>query len=238
MNLFYLPEAAQGIQELPAEEARHVVQVLRRRVGDRLDLVDGRGGWYSGEIVALDKRHCQLQVSLIRREAAERPYRVTLAVAPTKSTDRLEWLLEKATEIGVDEIVPLQCRRSERTKLRTERLEKVLIAAMKQSLRAWLPRLAPLTDFGQLLTNRPEGEQRYIAWIDPDVNTLLSKNYEAGRDVCVLIGPEGDFTPEEVEEAGRAGFLPVSLGPHRLRTETAAIVAVHTVSVVNQMNRD
>ncbi|MCB0636712.1 MAG: 16S rRNA (uracil(1498)-N(3))-methyltransferase [Lewinella sp.] len=233
MQLFYVPQLETGILELPSEEARHAVQVLRRRMGDVLDLVDGRGGWFKGTILEAEKRRCTLEVALFRREPQRRAYQLTMAVAPTKNNDRYEWFLEKATEIGVDRIVPLYCAHAERTKVRLDRWEKVLVAAMKQSLQAWLPVLTEPVPFTEFSVHGSGSAQRYIGWCDESVETVLADNYQAGRDVCIMIGPEGDFSAPEVELARQHGWQPMTLGPNRLRTETAAVVAVHTVALVN-----
>ena len=235
MQLFYVPDISEGHFELPAEEARHAVQVLRKRVGDQLDIVDGRGGWYQAEITATGKRNCTVSVTLLRREEQRAPQRTVMAVSPTKSNDRFEWFLEKATEIGVDQIIPLLCQRTERPKIRLDRYEKVLVAAMKQSLQAWLPDLQPLTSLTDFLATIQVEQAAYIGWCDDSINSPLASNFEPGKDVVMLIGPEGDFTPEEVAAARAAGCLPVTLGPNRLRTETAAVVATQTIALLQQI---
>lgn len=235
MQLFYVPNIREGLVELPAEEARHAVQVLRKRVGEVLDIVDGTGGWYKATITATSKRDCVVDVQLDRQEERRTGHRLTMAVSPTKSNDRFEWFLEKATEIGVDAIVPLQCKRTERPKIRVDRYEKVLVSAMKQSLQAWLPELHPLTPIASFLAKLPSGAATYIGWCDDSINTPLVGNFNATSDVVMLIGPEGDFTEEEVALAQAAGCQAITLGPNRLRTETAAVVAVQTIAVLQQI---
>ena len=232
MQLFYDPNLQPGTHDLREVEARHAVQVLRKKVGDTLDLVDGKGGWYRGEIVSTGKKSCLLNVTLVRREERRANHRLTIAICPTKSGDRYEWFLEKATEIGIDAVQPLITEHSERRKIRPDRLEKVLESAMKQSLQAWLPELLPLQNFTQLL-EIDQAEIRLIAWIDENVNSPLRNNYESGRSVSILIGPEGGFSGREANLAIAAGFKPVSLGPNRLRTETAGVVAAQIVSDIN-----
>lgn len=237
MQLFFIPQIREEITDLPAVEARHAVQVLRKREGDILDVVDGKGGWYQATIIETSKRTCSVQMKKIRQEERRARYHLTMAVSPTKSNERFEWFLEKATEIGVDTIIPLQCKRTERPKIRLDRYEKVLVSAMKQSLQAWLPELKPMTPFNQVMTQFQENGARFIGWCDETVKNPLLSNYQAPSSVCILIGPEGDFTPEEVKLAQENNCLPITLGPTRLRTETAALVATQTIALLNQMNQ-
>ncbi len=235
MQLFYVPHISEGIVELPAEEARHAVQVLRKRVGDELDIVDGKGGWFKATITEASKRDCTVEVKLLKQEERRSHYHLTMAVSPTKSNDRFEWFLEKATEIGVDRIVPLQCKRTERPKIRLDRYDKVLVSAMKQSLQAWKPELMPLTPIPDFIEQIPEETAAYIGWCDDSINTPLIGNFQAVKNVVLLIGPEGDFTAEEVSAARAAGCQPITLGPNRLRTETAAVVATQTIAVLEEL---
>lgn len=232
MQIFYQPHLQEGLWTLSEDETRHAVQVLRHRVGDVLTLIDGCGGWFEGRIDAIGKRSCDLSVHCLRRETQRAPYHLTLAVAPTKQMERLEWLVEKATEIGVDHFIPLLTKRSERTQLRIDRLQKEAVAAAKQSLQAWIPRISqPLSLEACLQTC--EASQRFIGWCEEENPPLLVHNCEPSKDVIILIGPEGDFTADELDSARAQGFLPISLGPNRLRTETAALAACHTVQLVN-----
>lgn len=233
MQLFYDPDLAAGPHSLSEEEARHAVRVLRKRSGDRLDLVDGRGGWYSATITAAGKRDCLLDVTEQRREARRAPHHLTLLVAPTKSIDRFEWILEKATEIGVDRIVPILTEHSERQRLREDRLEKVLQSAMKQSQRAWLPELGGLQSWQEALEALPKETDRFLAYLGEEAAPLLRDVVRPGRPTVVAIGPEGGFSPSEAQAAAATGFRFVSLGPHRLRTETAAVTAVHAIESAN-----
>ena len=233
MQLFYDPDIQAGPRELRPEEAQHVARVLRKRPGDRIDLVDGRGGWFSAVLDEVTKRHVLLTATELRREARRAPHRTTLLVAPTKNIDRFEWLLEKATEIGVDRIVPVRCEHSERKRLRNDRLARVLESAMKQSLRAWLPELAELTPLDEALSTAPPAAQRLLAYLGAPDTPGLANTYRPGRDVVLAVGPEGGFGPAEAARARELGYGFVRLGPHRLRTETAAVVAVHTVEMMN-----
>lgn len=232
MQLFYDPDLTDGPHELRPEEALHAFRVLRKRVGDELDLVDGTGGWYRATVTDINKRSCSLNVRFVRREPAREDRRLTLLVAPTKNIDRFEWVLEKATEIGVDVIQPILCEHSERKTLRPDRLERILESAMKQSLRAWLPELRPLAAYAEALEQVDTTESRFLAYLGADDTPLLRDRARPGPAI-VAIGPEGGFSPAEAETAFTHGFEYVSLGPHRLRTETAAIVAVHALNQVN-----
>ncbi|MBX2927134.1 MAG: 16S rRNA (uracil(1498)-N(3))-methyltransferase [Saprospiraceae bacterium] len=235
MHLFFTNDIRGDLAYLPEEEAMHCTQVLRRRAGDAVTWVDGRGGWYEGRIVETGKKTCVLQIEQQEQRSNDRTWRLHLAVAPTKNIDRTEWLLEKAVEIGLDTFTPLWCERSERKVIRMDRLEKIALAAMKQSLQAHLPLLeAPIAfnDFAARQTG--SAAQLFIAHCrEEEGKRPLQHNCAAGQDVCILIGPEGDFSESEVEKALLTGFAPVSLGANRLRTETAALVACQIVHFVN-----
>ena len=233
MQLFYDPELTSGPHVLREEEAAHAFRVLRKQVGDTIDLVDGKGGWYRAKVTSINKRQCLIDARLVNREVARADYEATLLVAPTKNIDRLEWVLEKATEIGVDRIIPFVSEHSERKKIRIDRLERILESAMKQSLRAWLPRLEELQSFTEALTNGASSGQNFLAYLGDDDTPLLHHTASAGGSITVAIGPEGGFSPSEAEAAKAAHYQWVSLGPNRLRTETAAITAVHTLNQLN-----
>jgi 16S rRNA (uracil1498-N3)-methyltransferase len=236
MIVFYTKAIEGDRALLEGEEFRHAIQVLRKKQGDLVRFTDGRGGWYNGQIEAVGKGYCSINISDRTIESSRRPYRVCLAVAPTKSIDRFEWLLEKATEIGVDRIVPVWCRYSERATLRLDRLEKILIAAMKQSLQPFLPRLEDPVRLDSFLEEKPASAYRcYIAYIDHSASSQhLFDACQPGQDTLVLIGPEGDFSVEEVKRCVEQGFELVSLGKNRLRTETAAVVATHCITLRNE----
>lgn len=223
-QLFYCPDIQDGFARLDEEESRHLLVVLRRQAGDRLQLTDGKGFFYEAEIAETGKKSALARI-LERRPTPLPPPALHVAIAPTKQIERFEWFLEKATEIGIRQITPLLCRRSERNSIRHDRLEKVLVSAMKQSLQAQLPLLAPLTPFDKLVSGATE-TCRFLAWCAdeplPPLKTLLRPD----TDTLVLIGPEGDFAPEEIALAQTKGFAGVSLGATRLRTETAGLLAV------------
>lgn len=234
MNLFYTPDIEDGYYTLNAEESKHCVRVLRLAEGQPVALVDGRGNWYNGVIDRPDVKGCGVKILNKTERYGERPFRLHLAVAPTKNIDRIEWMLEKCTEIGIDKITLLNTAHSERRTVKTERLEKVIVAAMKQSLKAYLPELQAMVPFGEFISSCTES-RKMIAHCHEGEKKRLDEVYQPGNDVVVLIGPEGDFSEEEVAEAGSRGFLPVTLGRSRLRTETAGLVACHSINFMNKV---
>jgi 16S rRNA (uracil1498-N3)-methyltransferase len=223
--MFYSTDIANGFARFDEEESRHLMTVLRHKIGDRLRLTDGKGHFYDTELTELGKKQAVARILSTTEAPPERPARLHIAIAPTKQMERFEWFLEKAVELGVDTVTPLLCKRSERNTVRQDRLEKVVVSAMKQSLRAWLPQLNPLTPFQQLIPKAMEAQKR-IAWCSDAPVPHLKSTLNTQLDVLILIGPEGDFSPEEVALALKHGFEAVSLGAARLRTETAGIAAV------------
>ncbi|MGM9837566.1 MAG: 16S rRNA (uracil(1498)-N(3))-methyltransferase [Paludibacteraceae bacterium] len=231
MYLFYTPDILTS-HCLSEEESGHCVRVLRYGRGDEILLTDGRGTTYNARITNPHPKHCEFEVLSSEKQARTHDFYLHIAIAPTKNIERLEWMVEKCTEIGVDEITPLLCRFSERKTLRTDRLEKIILSAAKQSLTPYLPKLNPLTDFETLIA-QTEQEQKFIAHCYKEDKRELRDEIQRGRSVCVLIGPEGDFSEEEIHHAFARGFVPVSLGKSRLRTETAGVVACHTAILMN-----
>jgi 16S rRNA (uracil1498-N3)-methyltransferase len=236
MYLFYTTGIRGDFAWFSEVEAKHCLQVLRHKEGDLIHFIDGVGGRYTGVIHETAKRH--FVVKIMARELAKEKVsgRLHISIAPTKNIDRFEWFLEKATEIGVDEITPLLCEHSERKKIRTGRLEKILLTAAKQSLRAWLQVLHDLVSFEDFIKKceTTGGEDRYIAHCRSSEIPHLKDNCRRGRNVTLLIGPEGDFPETEVAQAEHGGFDGVSLGKARLRTETAGIAACHIVQLINE----
>jgi len=232
MQLFYAPELMGDQYTLDEQESRHVIRVLRKRNGDTIELTDGKGKFYTGELTSDDPRRCELRIIDISEGTGKRNYHLNIAIAPTKNINRFEWFLEKATEIGIDEISPMICQRSERKAIKAERLNKVITAAMKQSLKAYHPTLHGAKSFTDLIS-MDIADQKFIAYVEEGVHPLLQSLYTPGEDAIILIGPEGDFSPVEVAQAKENGFKTVSLGKSRLRTETAGVVAVHTVALLN-----
>ncbi|WP_421798584.1 16S rRNA (uracil(1498)-N(3))-methyltransferase [Haliscomenobacter sp.] len=233
MNIFFASNIVGDLLEFDEEEIRHLL-VLRYSRLDQIQVVDGKGNWYVAELVDLGKKRAVAKVIERTSSSQRKPYHLHLAIAPTKNIDRLEWFLEKATEIGVDEITPILCRNSERTQVRLDRLEKILLSAMKQSLKVFLPKLNPLTPLKTFIQEQENfAGQKCIAWISDPPGKLLQQTYIPAQNVIVVIGPEGDFSPDEIELAQQHNFVPVSLGQSRLRTETAGVVAVHTIELMN-----
>lgn len=230
MILFYTSNIENQLAYLEAEEARHCTQVLRKKTGDKVHFVDGNGGFYEGILQEVHKRNCTIRIIKSQIPFKPRPFRLHIAIAPTKNNSRFEWFLEKATELGIDEITPIICQHSERRKLRIDRLQKVLVAAMKQSLKAYLPILNEPISFKQFTTLPRTNTAKYIAQGQEKLH--LKNNYEAGNDVLVMIGPEGDFAEEELLLAAQNDFRGVNLGKSRLRTETAGLVACHVLNLL------
>lgn len=232
MHVFYTPEIAVN-PELPEEEAAHCLRVLRLTVGDEVMLTDGKGLFYKAVISAATGKRCQVKVV---ESIGQEPFwngHLHLAMAPTKNMDRIEWFAEKATEIGFNELSFLNCRFSERKVIKTERIEKIVVSAVKQSLKAYKPVVNEMMDFSRFMEKDFSG-QKFIAHCYEGEKPLLKDVLVPGQDALVLIGPEGDFSMEEVQKAKAAGFRAISLGKSRLRTETAALVAVHTMNLFNQ----
>ncbi len=235
MIQFFAPDIEQTLT-LPESDSQHCVKVLRKQPGDIITVIDGRGTRLTCRLTEAHAKHARVEI--VERTPIT-PYwqgEITMAVAPTKHLDRMEWLVEKLTETGFDRFVPLQCRWSERKELKTERLEKIAVSAMKQSLKATLPTIEKMTTFRRFVEEMKSVPQKFIAHCDPDTpRKLLSREYHPGEACVIAIGPEGDFSPEEIEIATGAGFVPVSLGEARLRTETAALLACHTLHTVAEI---
>jgi len=236
MHLFYAPDATSGLITLNEDESAHCSRVLRLKSGDKVLITNGKGYFFDAIIEAPHPKRTTVFCGSGRREGERTSYRVHIALAPTKNLERTEWFVEKATEIGIDKITIFFSAHSERRVLKPERLHRTALAAMKQSFRAKLPEFEIAGDLRSFIASATE-KQRFIAWIDEDVKLDLANAIEPGKDIIVLIGPEGDFSVEEVAQAIAHGFVPVSLGKSRLRTETAALVACHTAHVTNLLKK-
>lgn len=233
MQLFYVPNISGAEVVLDETESKHAVRVLRLQSGNQVQIIDGKGGLFEAEIIDANQKKCRLSIVKSTFDFGKKDFYLHIAIAPTKNNDRFEWFLEKATEIGIDEITPLLTSHSERKIINNERFEKILVSAMKQSLKAYLPKLNNLTSIKELVTNN-KTENRFIAYCDDIQKTHLKDLAEKGKDALILIGPEGDFSPEEIQMAIENGFKVVSLGEARLRNETAGIVACHIVNLANE----
>jgi 16S rRNA (uracil1498-N3)-methyltransferase len=237
VHLFYTPDINSEIYTLSEEESKHAIRVLRLGIGDTVELIDGKGNLYHAEVAADHPKRCTIKVNDIEKEYGKRAFAVHIAMAPTKNMERTEWFLEKAVEIGLDAFTPLHCEHSERAIVKTERLLKIAVSAMKQSLKAYAPQLEETTSFKKFIAGALSfGGQKFIAHCErSEVEPSLLKNlYKPGNNALVLIGPEGDFSKEEITLALANGFQPVSLGKSRLRTETAALAACHTLNLLNE----
>jgi len=235
---FYTPtiESHHTFFLLSEEESKHAIRVLRLQGGDIIHLVDGRGGLYKTEIVDPHPKRVSLRVLEVEQDFGQSAYHLHIAVAPTKNIDRIEWFLEKATEIGLQEFTPIICEHSERKEVKIERLEKVAVSAMKQSLKAYLPKINPAMTFSKFIASAVEDTavlKGVAHCVDAEKKYISTAFPKSGR-YTVLIGPEGDFSEKEIEQAMATGFIPLSLGGSRLRTETAALASCLEVSLLNR----
>ena len=229
MQLFYLKGPKDEII-LSAEESKHATKVLRKKEGDILNFTDGKGNLYKAEITIADTRKCRLTILSSEQKEKQHNYHLHIAIAPTKNMDRFEWFLEKATEIGIDEITPVICCRSERKIIKKERGSRILLSAMKQSLKYHLPKLNEAVSITNFLKKKFDGK-KYIAHCENGEKKDLKKINKTEKTI-ILIGPEGDFSPKEIESALGNQFKAVNLAKNRLRTETAGIIAVHTINII------
>ena len=228
--LFYQPDIDLGSLYLSEDESRHVVRVLRSENGDELDLTNGKGTFFKIRITKADPHKCLFEI-VERKNIPKRSYSIHIAIAPTKNADRMEWFVEKAVELGIDKISFMLCQTSERKTINLERIEKIAVSAMKQSGQCWLPELADIKPIKDILTI--PASQKFIAYVDQSNPCHLKSLAKINQDYLVLIGPEGDFSKEELLSTEKAGFIKVSLGPNRLRTETAGMAACHILNLVN-----
>jgi 16S rRNA (uracil1498-N3)-methyltransferase len=234
MHIFYTPDITQNTYALNEEESKHCVRVLRLSTGTIVNLVDGVGGFYTAEIVADHPKKVVLSILNVEKEFHKRNHYLHIAVAPTKNIDRLEWFLEKATELGIDEVTPIITDRSERRVVKDDRLNKVITSAVKQSIKAYHPKLNEATSFDDFLKQSFDGEQLIAHCIDQTEKKFISDLVTLHQKYLILIGPEGDFTPEEVDLALNKGFKPLTLGKNRLRTETAALAVCFEINYLNR----
>lgn len=231
MQLFYQPLIGEGIHTLDEDESAHARKVLRLETGAFIRITDGIGKFYEARITNIDGKSCEFTI-LKSEQAPSRKYRIHIAIAPTKNADRIEWFVEKAVELGIDKISFLQCKNSERKSINLERVEKKAISAMKQSGQAYLPEIAEIRPFQQVIAESNEAG-KFIGYVE-EQNPLLLKNAATpSGSYLVMIGPEGDFSREEMQTALQQGFVKISLGQNRLRTETAGIAACHTLNLIN-----
>lgn len=233
MALFYVPDIAEN-WELSEEEATHALRVLRLNAGSGLEITDGKGMLYNAKVASVAGKHCYIEAVEATLMPKNWQGNIHIAIAPTKNMDRIEWFVEKATEIGLDAVTFLNCRFSERKVVKTDRVERIAVSAMKQSLKYRKPLVGDMVDFKKFIAEERAGA-KFIAHCHDSERVLLKDVLVTGEDATVLIGPEGDFSPEEVDLAIKAGYRPVSLGSSRLRTETAALVTCHTFILKNEI---
>lgn len=232
MQLFYIPDISGAEVILNETESKHAIRALRLTEGTQVQLIDGKGGFYEAIISNAHHKRCKLLITKSVSEFEKRNFKLHIAIAPTKNIDRFEWFLEKCTEIGIDEITPLLSEHSERKIVKQERLEKILVSAIKQSLKAYLPKLNSINTLNHLVSNS-EYKNKYIAHCNAGDKVHLKDEIKKDEDILILIGPEGDFSNEEVTLAIQNGFKEISLGNARLRTETAGVVACHIANLMN-----
>ncbi len=234
MQLFYNKNIERETKLLTfnKEESRHIIRVLRKKEGDQVFITNGKGYLFTSRIISANDKKCSVEILDFEEKEKRRSYYLHIAIAPTKNNERLEWFLEKATEIGIDEITPILCDNSERKIIKDERLQKVILSSVKQSLKYRVPRLNPLTKFDDLVKHNSEGK-KLIAYCEYTQPNNIKELIEPKENVLILIGPEGDFSHKEIETALQHKFIPLSLGESRLRTETAGIVVCNSVSLIN-----
>ena len=235
MQLFYNPDINETTTQFSfeKEESKHIVKVLRKSVGDILHITNGKGWLFTAEITIPNINKCIANI-VAKTLQPKRQYHLHLAVSPTKMNDRYEWFLEKATEIGIDSITPIICDHSERKIIKPERFDKILQSAMKQSLSCYIPILNEAINFKDFIKQDFKGDL-YIAHCDDTDRKSLKQQLKPNKTITILIGPEGDFSTNEIQLALKNKFIPVTLGETRLRTETAAIVACHSVAFINEL---
>lgn len=227
MQLFYSSIIEKTVN-IPSEENKHLVKVLRKKINDQIHLIDGKGYLYTGRIIKQDKNNSEVEIIKKEKKEKNHNYYLHIAISPTKNISRFEWFLEKATEIGIDEITPIICHRSERLKINKDRSERILISSIKQSLKFHLPKLNDPISYNDFIKQKINGD-KFIAHC---LETKKEKLSNSINKICtILIGPEGDFTEEEINLAKDHGYKPLSLGSSRLRTETAGVVATHSVNL-------
>ena len=235
MQLFYNSEINKTTQDFTFDktESRHIVRVLRKKEGDTINITNGLGQLFTSEILIANDKKCLVKILNVKTFEKPWNYYVHIAIAPTKLNDRFEWFIEKATEIGVDEITPIICDHSERKVLKKDRMEKIIHAAAKQSLKYYFPKLNEPISFKEFINSNFEG-QLFIAHCEETDKKSLKTEISPKQNITLLIGPEGDFSTKEIEQSLVHNFIPVSLGESRLRTETAGVVAAHSVAFVNE----
>jgi 16S rRNA (uracil1498-N3)-methyltransferase len=236
MQVFYAPDISGDNYILDENESKHIIRVLRMKKGTCVKLIDGKGNLYEGVISEPDKKKCAIEIRSVARDFEKRNYRLHIAVSPLKNPERFEWFVEKAVEIGIDEITPLICRNTEKPGIKTERIRSIIISAMKQSLKAKEPLLNQPKSFEEFINEKHDGRLMIAHCFSDIVRKKISEVYSRGENAVILIGPEGDFSREEVETAMSNFFTHIHFGSSRLRTETAGVAACHSIYFINQIS--
>jgi 16S rRNA (uracil1498-N3)-methyltransferase len=234
MQIFYAPDINGDSYTLDENESKHIIRVLRMKKGTGVRLIDGRGNLYDGVIENPDQKSCTISITGILRDFEKRDYRLHIAISPLKNPERFEWFIEKSVEIGVDEITPLICRNTEKHSIKKERINNLIISAMKQSLKATKTKLNEPRSFAEFIADKPDGKRMIAHCNDSFKRIKISEACLKDETVTILIGPEGDFSKEEISKASENGYLNIHLGKSRLRTETAGVAACHSIYFINQ----
>lgn len=234
MQIFYAPGISGSSYLLDEKESKHCIRVLRMGKGTPVRLIDGKGSLYEGVIDVPDQRQCKIKITKVIRDFEKRSCYLHIAISPLKNPERFEWFVEKSVEIGIDEITPLICRNTEKQNIKTERINNIVISAMKQSLKARLPVINSVIGFNEFITKDLRGARLIAHCSETDKKISIGRTLSKGDDAIIMIGPEGDFTADEVNSAVLNGFSEIHLGNSRLRTETAGIAACHSVYFLNQ----
>jgi 16S rRNA (uracil1498-N3)-methyltransferase len=234
MQIFYAPDITGTMYTLDEKESRHLIRVLRMTKGDEVRLIDGRGNLYPGIISDPDQNRCKIEITGSIKDFEKRSYSLHIAISPLKNPERFEWFVEKSVELGVDEITPLICSKTEKPGIKTERINNLIISAMKQSLKANKTSFHSPCSFNDFISTGKSEIQMIAHCHEPLLRHRISDVYSKNKSAIILIGPEGDFTKEEIDAATKRNYLPVHLGPSRLRTETAGVAACHSIYFINQ----
>jgi 16S rRNA (uracil1498-N3)-methyltransferase len=234
MQVFYAPDITGNMYILDQNESKHIVRVLRMSAGTRVKLIDGKGNLYEGVIDDPDPRECSIRITGVINNFETRSYRLHIAISPLKNSDRLEWFIEKSVELGIDEITPLICRNTEKPNIKKERIGNIIISAMKQSLKSTLTTINDPVTFSEFIERDHDGIRMIAHCNEAYKRIKISDSYSSGENALILIGPEGDFSKEEIAAATEKGFAGIHLGKSRLRTETAGIAACHSIYFINQ----
>lgn len=225
MNIFFIVDTGEDQVVMDVNESRHCAKVLRMRKGDEVSFIDGKGTLGKGILMKVDPACCELKILERQENFEKRPYSLHIAIAPTKNIDRFEWFIEKSVEIGIDRITPIICEHSERRRVRLDRMERIILSAAKQSIKAWIPQVDSMVSYNDFLKKKFDTNNKFIAHCREGNKPFLLKSADHSSGILILIGPEGDFSTKEITMAGAKGYREVSLGISRLRTETAGVVA-------------